>query len=400
MVATARRIIVGLVLTLVLGTLIGWWLSKPATPDAFYLTPPNLPAKPGTLIRTERFARAVPQGAIAWRILYTTTGANGAQTVASAIVMTSGERQDAPRPIVAWAHGTTGIAPGCAPSVLADPFQNVPAVDQLIHEKWIYVATDYVGLGTSGGHAYLVGEDAARAVLDSVRAARHINGLNAAAQTVVWGHSQGGHSALWTGIRAPTYAPDVNVAGVAALAPASDLPALFTEGKSSTFGKIVSAYLTTAYAKAIPGIDMPSYVSPGTQVLVDDIAARCAAGAAALFSVAETLLLPRDGIFMRPPAEGPLGAALRANTPRDLIEAPVFIAQGESDNLVFPDIQAAYVVAQCAAGQSIDYRTYTDEDHISLVAPESPLTADLVTWTRERFQGAPAPNACPPLHEH
>jgi pimeloyl-ACP methyl ester carboxylesterase len=398
--ASALRTVAWLLFALVLATVLGWWLSKPATPDAFYATPSNLPAEPGTLIRTERFVRAVPQGAIGWRILYTTTRANGAQGVASAIVMTSGERPDAPRPVVAWAHGTTGIAPGCAPSVLADPFQNVPAVGELIREKWIYVATDYPGLGTSGGHAYLVGEDAARAVLDAVRAARRINGLSAAAQTVVWGHSQGGHSALWTGIRAPSYAPDVGVAGIAALAPASDLPTLFVENQSSTFGKIVSAYLSTAYAKAFPTIDMPSYVSPGTQLLVDDIATRCVAGASSLFSVAETFVLPPGGIFMRSPADGPLGDALRANTPRDRIEAPVLIAQGEADDLVFPDIQAAYVIAQCTGGQPLDYRTYKDEDHVSLVAPDSPLTPDLVAWTRDRFEGKPAPTACPPLHEH
>jgi pimeloyl-ACP methyl ester carboxylesterase len=284
--------------------------------------------------------------------------------------------------------------------VLSDPFLNVPAVSELIREKWIYVATDYPGLGTSGGHAYLVGEDAARAVLDAVRAARRINGLNAAAQTVVWGHSQGGHAALWTGIRAPSYAPDAGVAGIAALAPASDLPTLFVENQSSTFGKIVSAYLSISYAKTTPAIDMPSYVSPGAQVLVDDIATRCVADASAFFSIAETFLLPPDGIFMRSPAEGPLGDALRANTPRDPIEAPVLIAQGEADDLVFPDIQAAYVIAQCAAGQPLAYRTYKDEDHVSLVAPDSPMTPELITWTRERFEGKPAPSACPPLHEH
>lgn len=51
-----------------------------------------------------------------------------------------------------------------------DRFANVPAMNEAIEAGWVIVATDYPGLGTSGGHAYLVGEDAARAVLDSVRA--------------------------------------------------------------------------------------------------------------------------------------------------------------------------------------------------------------------------------------
>ena len=68
---------------------------------------------------------------------------------------------EGPLDAIGWAHGTKGIARGCAPSV-EGPFVDVPAVPELIAAGWAYVATDYVGLGTDGGHAYLVGDDAAR----------------------------------------------------------------------------------------------------------------------------------------------------------------------------------------------------------------------------------------------
>src|SRR6516165_5881755 len=43
----------------------------------------------------------------------------------------------------------------------------------------------------------LIGEGEARAALDSVRAARQMAELTLDMRTVVWGHLQGGHAALW-----------------------------------------------------------------------------------------------------------------------------------------------------------------------------------------------------------
>jgi enterochelin esterase-like enzyme len=70
----------------------------------------------------------------------------------------------------------------------------------------------------------LIGEGVARAALDSVRAARQMAELTLDMRTAVWGHSQGGHAALWTGIVGPRYAPDVEIVGVAAVASAANMP--------------------------------------------------------------------------------------------------------------------------------------------------------------------------------
>jgi pimeloyl-ACP methyl ester carboxylesterase len=119
--------------------------------------------------------------------------------------------------------------PGCAPSVMAHPFGDRASggawalLPKLLAENWVYVGTDYIGLGTAGKHAFLIGDEAARAVFDAVRAAHQINEIDLDDRVVVWGHSQGGHAALWSGIRAQEYAPDLKVLGIAAVAPASDL---------------------------------------------------------------------------------------------------------------------------------------------------------------------------------
>jgi alpha-beta hydrolase superfamily lysophospholipase len=370
-----------------------WYLARPAVPDGFYTSRRDPIPPPGTLIASEPFTRDVPQGARAWRVLYATTRADETPAVASGIIMASMGSSAAGRPVVLWAHGTTGMEPGCAPSVLKHPFDNVPALEALLEQGWVYVATDYVGLGTAGDHAYLIGEDAARAVLDSARAARQMPGLNADGKTVVWGHSQGGNSALWAGMRAMGYAPDVNVAGVAALAPATDLRALFSAVQGTMFGKIVSAYLAEAYAKAYPDVRSGDYLGAVSTILARDMAGRCVGGRATLLSIAESVLLP-GGIFRRDPASGPFGARLDENMPSGPINAPVLIAQGADDDLVPARIQQAYVAKRCSAGQEIDYREFDGRDHLSLVAGGSPLEAGLIAWTQDRFNGAPATPNC------
>lgn len=389
------RIGAALLMLLAVGAAIAWWLARPPAPDAFYDAPTNIPAESGALLRSEKFARGLPAGARAWRMLYTTTREDGRPALASALIVAPASEAGGPRPVIAWAHGTTGIARGCAPSLAADPFTAVPALPDLLAEGWVYVATDYAGLGTTGSHAYLAGDDAARSVLDSVRAARRVEGLSLDRRTVIWGHSQGGNSALWTGMRAPDYAPDITVAGVAALAPATDLPALIEAARGSMFGKIVSAYVAHAYDKVYPDTQALGYLRRAARPLVNDIAGRCVGGMETLVSALETLLLPRDGVFARSPNDGAFGARLARNVPRDPIAAPVLIAQGEADDLVLADIQRRYVAALCAAGQAIDYRSYGGRDHISLLAPDSPLTVELIAWTRARLAGEPTASGCP-----
>lgn len=386
------RIGIGLVLLLLLLLVAAWWFTKPASPGGFYSPVAAVPDQPGRLLKAEPFERGIPKGARAWRILYTTMRGDGSPALASGIVVAKG--RGGARPVILWAHGTTGVEPGCGRSLLKEPHQFVPAMDQLLEEGWVYVASDHIGLGAEGAHPYLIGPDEARGELDAVRAARLIQGLSLDDRTVVWGHSQGGHAALWTAIEAPTYAPDVPISGAAAIAPASDLPALVTRSMETPFGKLVLSYTTVAYSRAYPDVSFDAYVQPGARWLVQDMASRCTAGLETLFSIAEGSLLSGKSMFAQSPVEGPFGEHLRANSADRDIAVPVMIMQGANDDIVWPDIQAAFVERRCAAGQVIDYRTYPDRDHISVVATDSPLTADIVEWTRARFAGEPAAKAC------
>lgn len=364
------------------------------SPDAFYDPPADAPSAPGQLLRSEPFrSDEIPAGASAWKILYTTTRDEGEPATGSGIVIAP--TSAGPSPVVAWAHGTTGASPGCAPSVLEEGLRAGAMVvqDRVIEQGWAMVTADYIGLGTSGQHPYLIGQGEGRSVLDAVRAAHQLTAAHLADQTVVWGHSQGGHAALWAGMLAPTYAPELEIDGVAALAPASNLPGLVDAMGGVTGGELFASYVVDAYTATYPDVRYDDLVRPGARIIVREMAQRCLSEPGILVSAVTSVFLDKP-IWSGDPSSGPFLARLTENVPSGPIPAPVLVAQGADDRLVVPSAQDAYVDARCAAGYAVDYRTYAGLDHVGLVAADSPLVPDLLTWTADRFAGAPAADTC------
>lgn len=374
---------------------VAWYSFRPVTPPSFYSNSQELAViPPGFLLKHEVFGKDVPEGAVARKILYKTTLSGGEPVASSALVMFSKSSLDVERSVVAWAHGTTGAVPGCGPSLLERPFANVPALRELLAEGWIFVATDYPGLATPGPSPYLIGETEGRSVLDAVRAARQIPGLNVSEKTVVWGHSQGGHAALWAGILAASYAHDVPLAGVAAFAPATDLVSLLEAVKATPIGRILTSYVLYAYDSRYEDIDFSDYSRGVAGAMANDIAGRCLEGSQGIYAALLSLFMS-DDIFFEPKIEGAFLDELRQNTPPlGLIRTPLFVAQGLRDELVLPDVQEEYFQAHCEPGQSVEYRRYENLDHLSLVASGSPLADDLIQWTTQRLSGVEAPQGC------
>lgn len=363
--------------------------------DAFYSAPSEVPEEPGVLLRSEPFTRGMPSGSRAWRILYSTSAHDGAPAVASGLVVVDADAPATPRPVIAWAHGTTGYATPCAPTLLLDPLGAgaLPGVDRILAQDWVLVATDYVGLGTDGPHPYLIGPGEAHSVLDAVRAAHQLDlgGPGAGPETVVWGHSQGGHAALWAGQLAASYAPELQLDGIAALAPAADVVPLTENMPNVTGGSLFASYVVAAYAATYPELDVDDLVVPAARTMLREMAGRCLSEPSALASLVTALSLARDrDVFAMSPTSGAIGDRLRENTPTGPFAAPVLVGQGLTDPLVVADVQEAFVGRLCAAGHRVDYRTYPDRDHLQVVADDSPLVDDLLHWTRARFDDMPA----------
>jgi hypothetical protein len=105
----------------------------PRTP--FYETPALTDTKPGGLLRKAQYlGYAEPVGARAVRILYHSLSADGGDVATSGVVLVpAGTPPPGGWPVIAWAHGTTGVARMCAPS-LQKPTTDKSTPDQL---AWI-----------------------------------------------------------------------------------------------------------------------------------------------------------------------------------------------------------------------------------------------------------------------
>jgi pimeloyl-ACP methyl ester carboxylesterase len=183
---------------------------------------------PGAVISstTATLPTALSTLATGKRITYYSTSITGASITVSGLILTpkSGKKNKT----VAWAHGTTGVAPQCAPSSNLNVFwpEAVAAVAALLGQGWTVAATDYPGLGsTSVAHPYLVGDPLARSVIDSVKAARNLDSSLSTAYAID-GHSEGGQAALWAGQIAPSYDGALVLKAVSAIAPVSNLDVL------------------------------------------------------------------------------------------------------------------------------------------------------------------------------
>ena len=66
-------------------------------------------------------ATSVP-GAVAWRIAYISSNMANKKTISTGLVIAPNDK--APpngRPVMSWAHGTTGTAQSCGPSQVVNP---------------------------------------------------------------------------------------------------------------------------------------------------------------------------------------------------------------------------------------------------------------------------------------
>jgi dipeptidyl aminopeptidase/acylaminoacyl peptidase len=328
----------------------------------------------------------------AFRILYRSTDPSGRPIpVSGAIYIPNGAAPAGGRNIIAWAHPTSGVVPPCAPSLMPDVGGMMWNLPNMISQGYIVVATDYPGLGTDGIHPYLIGESEARSVLDSVRAAREMPNTGASNRFAVWGHSQGGHAALYTGEVAARYAPDLKLVGVAAAAPATYLVELFNADASTSQDLVAMSVLSWTRLENVP---LANVVEPQEMGSFEATARDC------IESVSEFEKIERDesplknGQFLKvdPAKADPWKEIMLRNSPGQApAGAPVFIAQGTADTTVHPEITKRFGEALCAQGVRVSFVPLPGVTH-TFAARDSANAA--LNWMNDRFRGAPAPSSC------
>lgn len=349
---------------------------------------------PGSIIRKEPLSFGLLVDADAWRVLYRSTGLHGEGiAVSGMVIVPRGLPPAGGRPIVGWAHPTSGVVPRCAPSLALLRFQQIQGLRALIEGGAIVAATDYPGLGTPGPHPYLIGRSEAYAVLNSLRAARSIAGSGASQDVALWGHSQGGQAVLHAGAAMAAYAPELRLAGVAAAAPATDLKVLVDEDIASTGGKNLLAMTLWSWQRVF-GAPLNEVVMRDADDTVERLAADCLETP---LDIRRRLKLGRllERAFLKVPDVtnlDPWRTLLTENAAPLLPPAmPVFVAQGLDDTLVRPAVTRSYVDLLCGAGSSVRYVGVPGTGH-GLIGRESAPAA--TAWIADRLAGRPPPDDC------
>jgi len=387
--------VVGL-LVLVASTTVPPLAASAAQPDipapsglpAFYSVPQPLPAGgPGTLIKDEVVPDSNLIGATLYLVMYKSVGPKRSLVpVTGMVAVPDGTAPAGGWPVVSWGHGTNGMADVCAPSLAGS--SQIPGVNQLVAAGYAVTASDYQGEGTPGLMPYIVGTSAAEDTVTIVSAAHELPSVSLSPNYVVWGHSEGGQTAMFS-IYGQRYARQLRLRGVVAGAPPSQFPFLYNFLVTSPFDYyllMVAGSFNSYYgSKRAP---LNKIMNPPGVALVPQLDQGCSGyvkgvvDAAVAATPHKTLadLIPQNPFNVSQWAK-----LLSANDPESFARktsTPLLIIQGGNDEQI-PVVSTQLLQTHlCSIGQPTKRWVYSGQSHAGVIAPSFP---DMLHWIGDRF---------------
>ena len=424
--------------TLLLGSVVGFYsssvLADPPLPQFYEAVTKMAPnGKLGQVIKKEQIKTSV-NGALAWRIAYISSDVSGRKTISTGLVIApAGPAPTGGRPVMTWAHGTTGSAQNCGPSQVLDPAvplneyflvggnswtdYGVPALEEFIKEGYVLVATDYQGLGSGGRHQYSVAATNGMDTLNAARAAASMSETNANKKTLVYGWSQGGGAVIaLAGMpeyikQTGTAADDLEIIGFVALAP-QDISIL---GPTGQLDQVVAEKFIQSSQKmfldnvfnfthatmyywgtqaAFPNLKLSDlFTDDGVKVANEIYSNKCMHPASDTFnfnygSSYATLLkqAPSNAVAWAQ-------AMQKGGVPVVKPVAPVQIYFGTKDTAVPPMMHKLYQDQACKLGGNVGRMQLPGEQsHFTTPGSSKPF---YLAWVKDRVAGKPLANACP-----
>lgn len=371
--------------------------------DPFYTAPNPIPnVAPGTVLRSRAVsttALGLPSGLNAWQVLYRTNDTEGRPEAAVATIVVpvisvggllgglfgGGVAHN----LVSYQTAEDGLSTTCAPSYqmqMGTEPEEIAMLLPLLLQGSTVVVPDYEGPDSQ----WTAGRQAGHAVLDGIRAAERFSaaGLNGVqTQVGMWGYSGGAQATAWASELQPSYAPELNIKGVAEGGVPPDVKAVarYIDG-----GPFAGVYFAAAVglSRAYPEVNFSSLLTPAGQAMVADVGTKCIAdftGPYAFHKMSEYTTTDPLNVpaVQRVIADDTLGQA----TPK----APLYIYHAILDELAPIAPVDALVSNYCAHGARVLYHRDLLSEHISLVATGAPAA---VAYLSARFAGLPAPSSC------
>lgn len=356
----------------------------------FYDTPASLASsRAGDLLRQE-VARDydLPRGATAVRILYHSLDADGRDVATSAaVLLPAGAAPAAGWPVIAWAHGTSGVARQCAPSAMKDVYYGEEGLNDYLKAGFAVVATDYHGLGTQGPHQYVSKIAQARDVIYSIPAARAAV-PQLGSRWVVAGHSQGGLAA-WGVAEIETLAHDPSYLGAVSVAGAVQFQQIFTAMVDDSPARFYAAYVAFGIQARSPDFQPPEVLSESTLRHYASVTRDgCWYYGYASYLDDPRYLPFRSGWQDIPAIRKLIAENEVAAAP---VDRPILVIAGEGDHSVPIGAVRDAVRTACERHLPVTFHAYPGLDHDPVMIDSTP---EQIAWIHARFAGQPAAGNC------
>ena len=347
-------------------------------------------AAPGHLISQDPI-KGAPDGAAAWKIRYATLDQKGEpEEVTGIVVVPAGAAPTQGRDVVAWGRGTVGLAPVCAPSKTPKSmFENTPGVPEMLKRGYVVAAPDFADTDSNRPHPYLVGLAEAHAMLDVVRAVAQMPEAHASRRYALWGESEGAHAALWSAKLAPSYAAGLDLVGIAADAPPTDLVKNFDMITSPGVRALITGYVADSWSK-VYGIPLSTFANGFGQTIIHQLAKDCTRFDIASAFTNTTLLILSNQVPHRLGAEW-LPRLQENSIAAIRLPAPLLLAQGGKDDVVMPPLTRMYAQDSCRLGDDVRLIWKPDEGHLTITTS---VMAPTIEWLADRFAGKTPPSDC------
>ena len=332
-------------------------------------------------------------GVTATRVLYRSTNGTGGANVVSGTILIPALPYlgGGKRPLVSYAVGTQGLGDQCAPSkqMAVGTETEAGIIEGMLLQGWAVAVTDYEGLGTPGQHTYVVGPSLGHAVLDAARAAIRLprSGLGADTPFTIWGYSEGGAASSWAAQLQPSYAPELQLRGVATGGVPADIVATARNLNGGLFFGFGVAALIGLDA-AHPDLHLSNYLNAYGQQLVAAHHNDCLVGLVAAFALKHYSDILTTDILALPDWRADFDQSrLGGIAP----QVPILQYHGLLDEVIPYAVGKNLRNQWCREGVTVEFGTYP-ADHVTGVVEGAPVA---MLWLDARIAGAPPPNNCP-----
>ena len=346
---------------------------------------------PGTLLKSEKTTVAGVH-ATAYRVMYVSKGIGGKNVAVTGMVFVpAATAPDGGHDVVTWSHGTNGMGDICAAST---NFANEelttlpqPSLNALLAKNWVVTASDYQGEGTPPGLLpYLVGGISADNTIDIVLAAHQLAAAHTSKHYIVWGHSEGGQTAMFAWDAGATYGArqGFSMVGTVAGAPPTQFASIYAFLETSPYRFYL--YMATVGNHIAYG----SQAVPLNQILTTKGISLIPTLEKGCFSYLKRSLdrYSYAQLFRENPTTlATFAPILAENDPANLStvpSVPLLLIQGGADEQIPVATTQILYNHLCSLQANVERWIYPGLRHYGVIAVS---TNDMVAWMMQRFAG-------------